>query len=36
MIYIICPVNQESGGPELLHQLGYKLNLLGFEEKCFI
>lgn len=31
MIYILCPANFASGGPELLHQLGYKLRLLGFE-----
>ena len=31
MIYILCPANLETGGPELLHQLGYKLNLLGIE-----
>lgn len=31
MIYIICPANVATGGPELLHQLGYKLNLLDFE-----
>lgn len=30
MIYIICPANYATGGPELLHQLGYKLRLLGF------
>lgn len=30
-IYIVCPAYYASGGPELLHQLGYKLNLLGFE-----
>lgn len=33
MIYILCPANLETGGPELLHQLGYKLNLLGIETK---
>lgn len=31
MVYILCPANLETGGPELLHQLGYKLNLLGIE-----
>ena len=30
MIYILCPANLATGGPELLHQLGYKLNLLGY------
>lgn len=30
MIYIFCPANRATGGPELLHQLGYKLNLLGY------
>lgn len=33
MIHIICPANVATGGPELLHQLGYKLNLLGFQAK---
>lgn len=31
MIYIICPANTATGGPELLHQLGYKLRLLNFD-----
>lgn len=31
MIYIICPWGNATGGTELLHQLGYTLNLLGFE-----
>lgn len=30
MIYILCPANVATGGPELLHQLGYKLNLFGY------
>ncbi len=30
MIYIVCPANKATGGPELLHQLGYKLNMFGF------
>lgn len=29
MIYILGPANVATGGTELLHQLGYKLNLLG-------
>ncbi len=33
MIYILCPANKATGGPELLHQLGYKLNMLGFPAK---
>lgn len=35
MIYILCPANLETGGPEVLHQLGYKLNLMGVEAKMF-
>lgn len=35
MIYILCPANIASGGPELLHQLGYKLRLFGFETYMF-
>lgn len=35
MIYILCPANYASGGPELLHQLGYKLNLLGYVADIF-
>lgn len=31
MIYIYCPWCYATGGTELLHQLGYTLNLLGFE-----
>lgn len=31
MIYVLCPANCATGGPELLHQLGYKLNLFGYE-----
>ncbi len=31
MIYIACPANLQTGGPEVLHQLGYKLNLFGIE-----
>ena len=35
MIYILCPANRATGGPELLHQLGYKLNLLGYVADMF-
>ena len=35
MVYILAPANFASGGPELLHQLGYKLNLLGFEASMY-
>ena len=31
MVHIICPANLQTGGPEVLHQLGYKLNLFGIE-----
>lgn len=31
MIYLLSPAGYASGGPELMHQLGYKLNLLGYE-----
>ncbi len=31
MIIIFCPKSIATGGTELLHQLGYKLNLFGFE-----
>ena len=31
MIIIFCPRGNATGGTELLHQLGYKLNLLGFD-----
>ena len=30
IIYIACPANVMTGGPELLHQLAHKLNKLGF------
>lgn len=37
MITIMCPASYASGGPELLHQLGYKLNLLGFNaQMCYV
>jgi hypothetical protein len=32
-IYIVCPSNKATGGPEALHQLGYILNQLGFDAK---
>lgn len=35
MVYILAPANYATGGPELLHQLGYKLNLLGFEASMY-
>lgn len=35
MIYILCPANLQTGGPEVLHQLGYKLNLLGVDAQMF-
>lgn len=35
MIYILCPANVATGGPELLHQLGYKLNLFGYTANMF-
>lgn len=31
MIIILAPANIRTGGPELLHQLGYKLRLLGYD-----
>ncbi|WP_051685585.1 hypothetical protein [Clostridium sp. KNHs205] len=31
VIYILCPGGMATGGPELLHQLCYKLNHLGYE-----
>lgn len=32
-IYIICPPQKATGGPEALHQLGYILNSLGYNAK---
>ncbi|MFD2908050.1 hypothetical protein ACFSX9_04805 [Flavobacterium ardleyense] len=32
-IYIVCPPNKATGGPEALHQLGYILNTLGYNAK---
>ena len=34
-IYILTPGNVVTGGVELLHQLSYKLNLLGFSS-CIV
>lgn len=31
MIYIYCQANRATGGTELLHQMGYKLRLMGYE-----
>lgn len=31
MVVIFCPRGNATGGTELLHQLGYKLNLLGYD-----
>lgn len=30
-VYLICPAHAATGGPELLHQLGYKLRKMGIE-----
>lgn len=35
MIIIFCPWGNATGGTELLHQLGYKLNLFGFDAKIY-
>lgn len=32
-IYILCPANLVTGGPELLHQLSHRLNLLGYNNE---
>lgn len=34
-IFILAPANVETGGVELLHQLAYKLNLLGYDAWIF-
>ncbi|MBD7910323.1 MULTISPECIES: hypothetical protein [Clostridium] len=34
-IYILCPAKVATGGPELLHQLCYKLNKIGINAKMF-
>lgn len=31
MVYIYCQANRATGGTELLHQMGYKLRLMGYE-----
>jgi hypothetical protein len=35
IIYVACPASVHTGGPELLHQLVYKLNKFGFNAKMF-
>ena len=35
MIYIFCPRGNATGGTELLHQLGYKLNQFGFDASMY-
>ena len=35
IIYIACPANVETGGPEALHSLGYELIQLGFNTCMF-
>ena len=35
MIIIFCPWGNATGGTELLHQLGYKLNLFGFDARMY-
>lgn len=34
-IYILCPANAETGGPEALYTLGYELRKLGFDSYMF-
>jgi len=34
-IYLLCPAYTATGGIELIHQLSYKLNLLGFDAYIF-
>ena len=34
-IYILCPANKETGGPEALYTLGYELRKLGFDAYMF-
>lgn len=31
-IYLVCPANYSTGGTEVIHQLAYKLQALGFRE----
>ena len=35
MIVIFCPRSNATGGTELLHQLGYKLNLFGYDARMY-
>jgi hypothetical protein len=35
IIYVACPAKLYTGGPELLHQLVYKLNKFGYNAKMF-
>lgn len=35
IIYVACPSNVATGGPELLHQLVYKLNLMGLNAQMY-
>ena len=35
MIVIFCPAANATGGTELLHQLGYKLGLFGFDARMY-
>jgi hypothetical protein len=30
-VYVVCPANFATGGPELLHQLAFKLRAMGVE-----
>lgn len=34
-IYIVAPANTVTGGPELLHQLNYKINELGYNSRIY-
>lgn len=34
-IYVACPAKVATGGPELLHQLVFKMNQLGYIAKMF-
>lgn len=35
-VYVLCPANVKSGGPELLHQLVFQLNKIFKEQKAYI
>lgn len=35
-IYVLCPANVKSGGPELLHQLVYQLNQINSRPRAYI